>query len=155
MCTNSICIGMDNSRLDLTAPTRHMGPRRLLKQGPLMKAKSRRKLHAFLCSDILVLLDESMKNLYRMVRFSLTLIPSSLTEEGYKNYSLSHLIMPRLNLDLEVSDAVGDDLVEKLKHFCRRHGVPGNPSVPPRRGFCRPSGTVCQGLSAYVICHSF
>ncbi|KAF8172098.1 hypothetical protein BJ912DRAFT_994425 [Pholiota molesta] len=53
-------------RLDLTAPTRHMGPRRLLKQGVVFKAKSRKKLHAFLCSDILVLLDESMKNLYRM-----------------------------------------------------------------------------------------
>ncbi|KAF9481352.1 hypothetical protein BDN70DRAFT_912316 [Pholiota conissans] len=53
-------------RLDLTAPTRHMGPRRLLKQGVVFKAKSRKKLNAFLCSDILVLLDESMKNLYRM-----------------------------------------------------------------------------------------
>ncbi|KAF8959742.1 hypothetical protein BDZ97DRAFT_1836791 [Flammula alnicola] len=53
-------------RLDLTAPTPHMGPRRLIKQGVLFKAKSGRKLHAFLCSDILVLLDDSMKNLYRM-----------------------------------------------------------------------------------------
>ncbi|PPQ91776.1 hypothetical protein CVT25_000421 [Psilocybe cyanescens] len=53
-------------RLDLTAPTRFMGPRRLVKQGVLFKAKSRKKLHGFLCSDILVLLDESMTNLYRM-----------------------------------------------------------------------------------------
>ncbi|KAJ7590631.1 hypothetical protein C8J56DRAFT_887202 [Mycena floridula] len=63
-------------RLDLTAPTRHMGTRRLLKQGVLMKIKMKqgglmkgrggRKLHAFLCSDILVLTDETMKNLYRM-----------------------------------------------------------------------------------------
>ncbi|KAH9483528.1 Actin cytoskeleton-regulatory complex protein pan1 [Psilocybe cubensis] len=53
-------------RLDLTAPTRFMGPRRLLRQGVLIKAKSGKKLHGFLCSDILVLLDESMKNLYRM-----------------------------------------------------------------------------------------
>ena len=65
---------LDNSRLDLTAPTRHMGPRRLLKQGPLMKAKSGKKLHAFLCSDTLVLLDDAMKNLYRMVCSSLTFI---------------------------------------------------------------------------------
>ena len=64
---------LNNSRLDLTAPTRHMGPRRLLKQGPLMKAKSGKKLHAFLCSDTLVLLDDAMKNLYRMVRPSLTI----------------------------------------------------------------------------------
>lgn len=53
-------------RLDLTAPTRYMGPRKLLRQGTLLKAKSRRKLHAFLCSDILVLTDESMKTLYRL-----------------------------------------------------------------------------------------
>ncbi|KAJ8093458.1 hypothetical protein PM082_020315 [Marasmius tenuissimus] len=53
-------------RLDLTAPTRYMGPRRLLKEGTLMKAKSGRKLHALLCSDILVLADATVKNLYRM-----------------------------------------------------------------------------------------
>ncbi|KIK68649.1 hypothetical protein GYMLUDRAFT_36129 [Collybiopsis luxurians FD-317 M1] len=53
-------------RLDLTAPTRYMGARRLLKEGVLMKAKSGRKLHAFLCSDILVLTDDKVRNLYRM-----------------------------------------------------------------------------------------
>ncbi|KAF8888235.1 hypothetical protein BD779DRAFT_1524285 [Infundibulicybe gibba] len=55
-----------NGRLDLTAPTRYMGGRRLLREGPLIKAKSGRKLYGFLCSDILVLTDESMKILYRM-----------------------------------------------------------------------------------------
>ena len=45
-----------------------MGPRRLLKQGSLTKAKSGRKLQAFLCSDVLVLTDEGVNNLYRMVR---------------------------------------------------------------------------------------
>lgn len=54
-------------RLDLTAPTRSMGTRKLLKQGTLLKARSRRKLHAFLCNDILVLTDETMKTLYRLV----------------------------------------------------------------------------------------
>ncbi|KAJ4490290.1 hypothetical protein J3R30DRAFT_3278216 [Lentinula aciculospora] len=53
-------------RLDLTAPTRHMGGRRLLKEGILTKAKSGRRLHAFLCSDILVLTDDKVRNLYRM-----------------------------------------------------------------------------------------
>jgi len=53
-------------RLDLTAPTRHMGARKLLKEGLLMKAKSGRKLRAFLCSDILVLTEETAKSLYRM-----------------------------------------------------------------------------------------
>jgi hypothetical protein len=58
----------DNSRLDLTAPTRDMGPRKLLKEGLLLKAKSGRRLRVFLCSDILVLTDEAGKTLYRMVR---------------------------------------------------------------------------------------
>ncbi|KAF7359085.1 Actin cytoskeleton-regulatory complex protein [Mycena sanguinolenta] len=53
-------------RLDLTAPTRHMGMRRLLREGPLVKSKSGKKLHAFLCSDIMVLTDGNMKTLYRM-----------------------------------------------------------------------------------------
>ncbi|KAL6308638.1 hypothetical protein BKA93DRAFT_822360 [Sparassis latifolia] len=53
-------------RLDLTAPTRHMGARKLLKEGQLSKAKSGRKLRAFLCSDILVLTEETAKTLYRM-----------------------------------------------------------------------------------------
>ncbi|PPQ97490.1 hypothetical protein CVT26_002719 [Gymnopilus dilepis] len=53
-------------RLDLTAPTKFMGPRRLVREGPLSKAKSGKRLHAFLCSDILVLVDDSMKNLYRL-----------------------------------------------------------------------------------------
>lgn len=55
-------------RLDLTEPTRHMGARKLLKEGVLMKAKSGRRLRAFLCSDILVLTEETAKTLYRMVR---------------------------------------------------------------------------------------
>ncbi|KAI0261797.1 hypothetical protein BC834DRAFT_925418 [Gloeopeniophorella convolvens] len=53
-------------RLDLTAPTRHLGDRRLLREGTLNKAKSGRKLGAFLCSDILLLTDEHGKTLYRM-----------------------------------------------------------------------------------------
>jgi len=53
-------------RLDLTAPTRHMGPRKLLKQGIVLKARSGRRLRAYLCSDILVLTDEGGRSLYRM-----------------------------------------------------------------------------------------
>ncbi|KAI6037322.1 Dbl homology domain-containing protein [Pisolithus microcarpus] len=50
-------IGKD--RLDLTLPTPHLGPRKLLKEGVLAKAKSGRKLRVLLCSDILLLLNES------------------------------------------------------------------------------------------------
>ncbi|KAI6017674.1 Dbl homology domain-containing protein [Pisolithus microcarpus] len=45
--------------LDLTLPTHHFGPRKLLKEGVLAKAKSGRKLRVLLCSDILLLLNES------------------------------------------------------------------------------------------------
>jgi hypothetical protein len=55
----------ENSRLDLTAPTAYQGPRRLLKEGPIAKAKSGRKLTVVLCNDILVMIES--KNLYRMV----------------------------------------------------------------------------------------
>ena len=55
-------------QLDLTAPTRHLGDRRLLREGFLTKAKSGRKLRAFLCNDILLLTDEHGRTLYRMVR---------------------------------------------------------------------------------------
>ena len=60
-------------RLDLTAPTRFMGSRRLVREGLLIKAKSGRRLHGFLCSDIMVLTDASLKTLYRLVSFSMHL----------------------------------------------------------------------------------
>jgi len=47
-----------------------MGQRQLLKEGVLYKAKSGRKLRGFLCSDIIVLTDDTAKTLYRMVRRS-------------------------------------------------------------------------------------
>ena len=42
-----------------------MGPRCLLKEGSVSKAKSGRKLQLVLCNDIIVLLES--RNLYRMV----------------------------------------------------------------------------------------
>jgi hypothetical protein len=51
--------------LDLTAPTRFMGPRRLLKEGVLIKAKSGRRLRAVLCTDIFILVEEATKTVYR------------------------------------------------------------------------------------------
>lgn len=51
-------------RLDLTAPTAFLGPRKLIKEGPISKAKSGRKLSMVLCNDIIVLLED--KSLYRM-----------------------------------------------------------------------------------------
>ncbi|KAJ3781815.1 hypothetical protein GGU10DRAFT_365500 [Lentinula aff. detonsa] len=56
-----------------------MGTRKLLKEGILTKAKSGRRLHAFLCSDILVLTDDKVQNLYRM--------PIALSETQVKDLS--------------------------------------------------------------------
>ncbi|KAG2348212.1 hypothetical protein BDR05DRAFT_903524 [Suillus weaverae] len=53
-------------RLDLTAPTRHLGPRKLLKEGVISKAKSGRKIRLFLCTDVLVLTHEGGRGLYRV-----------------------------------------------------------------------------------------
>ncbi|KAI0027714.1 hypothetical protein K488DRAFT_60641, partial [Vararia minispora EC-137] len=61
-----------NGRLDLTAPTRTLGERKLLKEGVLAKTKSGRKLRTVLCNDILILTDEQAKTLYR--------VPVNLTE---------------------------------------------------------------------------
>lgn len=63
----SRALWIGQGRLDLTAPTRHLGPRKLIKEGVLTKARSGRKLRAVLCSDILVLVDEGEKGLYRVV----------------------------------------------------------------------------------------
>jgi hypothetical protein len=62
-----------------------MGPRKLIKEGALAKAKSGKKLHMFLCSDILVLLDENMHNLYRMVNcvFPLVISQSDVIFKAY------------------------------------------------------------------------
>ncbi|SCZ92879.1 BZ3500_MvSof-1268-A1-R1_C065g00318 [Microbotryum saponariae] len=42
------------ARLDLTAPTRLMGPRRLLKEGRVSKVRSGRKLNVYLFNDLLI-----------------------------------------------------------------------------------------------------
>lgn len=53
-------------RLDLTARTKYLGKRKLVKEGEVTKAKSGRKLHLILCNDVLVLLDAAARSLYRM-----------------------------------------------------------------------------------------
>ena len=56
-------------RLDLAKSTGYMGQRKLLREGTLSKYKSGRKLRAFLCNDMIVLTDEAVTRLYKMVRF--------------------------------------------------------------------------------------
>ena len=54
-----------HGHMDLTAPTMFMGPRRLLKEGLLVKAKSGRRLRVVLCTDFLILVEEANKTVYR------------------------------------------------------------------------------------------
>ena len=80
-----------NSRLDLTAPTAYQGPRTLLKEGPVTKSKSGRKLTMVLCNDIIVLVES--RNLYRMVSSpSLSLPPSRYLYFIRANLSLGLII---------------------------------------------------------------
>ncbi|THH02546.1 hypothetical protein EW145_g6732 [Phellinidium pouzarii] len=53
-------------RLDLAKSTSYMGPRKLIKEGSLMKYKSGRKLRVFLCNDMLILTDDAVTRLYKM-----------------------------------------------------------------------------------------
>lgn len=55
-------------KLDLLSPTRFLGPRELLHQGTLWKAKSGRKLHCFLFNDLIVLCDYVAENKYAIYR---------------------------------------------------------------------------------------
>lgn len=50
--------GVKGARLDLAAPTRSQGPRKILKEGKLAKAKSGRKLMGYLFSDLLLFTEE-------------------------------------------------------------------------------------------------
>ena len=68
-----------------------MGMRRLIREGALVKAKSGRKLYGFLCSDILVLTDLSMKTLYRMVS-NAPVVNSNFTDTAA---SLSRSMKPK------------------------------------------------------------
>lgn len=78
--SQTLYIGQE-SRLDLTKPTRAQGDRRILKEETLLKAKSKsgRKLTLVLCNDLLLIL--SGPNLYRM--------PSPLEEVFVKESSSS------------------------------------------------------------------
>lgn len=56
-------------KLDLTQPTRWMGPRRILRDDVLVKQRSARKITVVLCNDIVLLLtggQEADDHLYRM-----------------------------------------------------------------------------------------
>lgn len=52
--------------MDLTAPTKFIGKRLLIKEGQLVKYKSGRKLNCYVCNDIVILVNASEQTLYRI-----------------------------------------------------------------------------------------
>ncbi|KAH9967787.1 hypothetical protein BGW80DRAFT_1340328 [Lactifluus volemus] len=50
----------------ISGSTRHLGNRKVLREGLLNKSTSGRKLRAFLCNDILILTDEHAKIYWSM-----------------------------------------------------------------------------------------
>ncbi|KAI9099787.1 Dbl homology domain-containing protein [Phlyctochytrium arcticum] len=54
-------LACDEHRLDLRAPTRVLGPRIFILEGPLIKSKSGRKLHGYLFNDVLLLAQPKSK----------------------------------------------------------------------------------------------
>lgn len=74
-----------SQRLDLTAPTRLLGPRKILKSGPLAKSKSGRKLNCYLFNDLLLLTESRANNVesvYRYVRSTLLTLTSVRRTDG-------------------------------------------------------------------------
>lgn len=56
-----------------------MGPRKLIKEGVVLKHKSGRKLCMFLCNDMIILTDEGVNRLYKMV--SVTIIVAQVEHD--------------------------------------------------------------------------
>ncbi|KAJ3288737.1 Intersectin 1 (SH3 domain protein) [Borealophlyctis nickersoniae] len=52
----------EDHKLDLFAPTRFLGPRMFVHEGPLQKSKSGRKLHGYLFNDLLLLAQAKSKS---------------------------------------------------------------------------------------------
>jgi len=71
-------------RLDLTAPTRLLGPRKLLREGKVEKAKSGRNLNLYLFNDLLVFTESkpggTTEVVYRLVSLARWFSPQSIDE---------------------------------------------------------------------------
>jgi hypothetical protein len=126
-------------------PTRSMGQRLLLREGVLTKAKSGRSLRGFLCNDVFILTDASVKSLYRMV--------SNPTFDRVP-YSLSRL-QPIYLTDLVVSEVPGKRgellklvIMDGKLTALRRHGIPDTITLSTRRRKHQPSCNVGAGLPA-------
>ncbi|GAA5957438.1 hypothetical protein JCM21900_003306 [Sporobolomyces salmonicolor] len=73
--------GVLDARLDLTAPTRLLGPRKILREGKVEKAKSHRRLNLYLFNDLLVFTESrSASTTETVYRYPVPLEESSVRE---------------------------------------------------------------------------
>ncbi|GAA5879139.1 hypothetical protein JCM16303_001313 [Sporobolomyces ruberrimus] len=75
--------GMGDARLDLTAPTRLLGSRKLLREGKVEKAKSHRQLNVYLLTDLLIFTETRVGGTGEVVyRLPIPLEESSVRERA-------------------------------------------------------------------------
>ena len=114
------------ARLDLTKPTRFMGPRTILKQDTLAKAKSGRKLQVILCNDMLLLLavgasdSSAPPQLYHMPmpleEISVRELVGKLTGKDETGFTLLH--HGTASLDANGAAAASSTGAEKINLRC-------------------------------------
>ncbi|TPX33329.1 hypothetical protein SmJEL517_g03690 [Synchytrium microbalum] len=73
-------VDVGDENIDLSSPTKFMGPRSLVLEGPLAKTKSGRKLHGYLFNDILLLVEPKTKADARGFQYILYRRPMYLTD---------------------------------------------------------------------------
>lgn len=71
--TNHLEFAGVDGRLDLTAPTRLLGPRKILKEGKVAKAKSGRGLNLYLFNDLLLFTENRGGLVEAVYRFPMPL----------------------------------------------------------------------------------
>ncbi|GAA5838700.1 hypothetical protein JCM9279_003832 [Rhodotorula babjevae] len=81
--------GIPGGHLDLSAPTRLLGPRRILREGKVEKAKSRRPLNAFLFNDLLVFTESRLGGGEVVYRYPIPLEESSVRGAD-SEFSVTH-----------------------------------------------------------------
>jgi hypothetical protein len=128
-----------------------MGARKLIKEGPLTKAKSGRKLYGFLCSDILVLTDASLKMLYKMVW---CFICRSFLRGTYPCIpSLFRLLMPEWRKFIQAEVYPKNMMLYSRSSWPspRRRSHPSSlPSLPTRGRFYYSQSAIRPGLPECV-----
>lgn len=79
-----------SQHLDLTASTRLLGPRKLLREGQLSKASSGRKLNAYLFNDLLLFTEGKIGDVEYVYRWPIPLEECSVRSRSDVSFQVSH-----------------------------------------------------------------